>query len=607
MTDTSDRDPQLVWTEAGEPRSGRYGDVYFSAEDGLSETRAVFLTGCGLPEAWSGRRDFTVAELGFGTGLNIAALIDLWRRHRPEGGRLHVFSIEGYPLSVEEARRALAAWPEIAETTAALLDLWPAGTPGFHRIDLPDWGVTFDLAVGEAEWALTQWTGQADAWFLDGFAPSTNPAMWSEAIMDGIAARSAPGARVATFTVAGVVRRGLASRGFTVEKRPGHGRKRERLEAWRADSPSPRKAADRVAVIGAGIAGAAVARALVAAGCAPVVLDAEGPASAASGFPAALVTPRFDLGDAAISALFVQALDRADTLYAALPDAIVARGVLQLPGSERDARRFEKVVDRPDWTKGEMKLVDPSPRLGEPVDERALSMAPAFVVSPRAVVEGLLAGCDVRKGAVAAIEPGPDGWRVLNLDGEVLAEAAAVVVCAGAQLATLAPELALSPVRGQAEWVERPNAPAPLAWGGYVAPKASGGFLFGATHDRGDTSTEARAEDTARNLATLATRLPGLAARIDPSDIRSRAATRATTRDRLPVAGALPDRPGLFVLGGLGSRGFCLAPLLGEHIAALITGLNSPLPRDVAERVSPARTSAAALASSPPEEDARPL
>ena len=103
-----DASPRLTWTEDGEPRSGRFGDVYFSRDDGLAETRAVFLDGCGLPEVWAGRAAFTVAELGFGTGLNIAALLDLWRRSGPAGGRLHVFSVEGFPLTAEEAARAVS-------------------------------------------------------------------------------------------------------------------------------------------------------------------------------------------------------------------------------------------------------------------------------------------------------------------------------------------------------------------------------------------------------------------------------------------------------------------------------------------------------------------
>mgnify|MGYP000976658172 FL=1 len=155
LPDAADKDasPQLVWADDGSPRSGRFGDVYFSKDDGLAETRAVFLDGCGLPDAWVGRADFTVAELGFGTGLNIVALLDLWRRTRPENGRLHIFSIEGFPLTRDEAARALSAWPELAETANAVLAVWPAGTPGFHRLDLPQWNAAIDLAVGDA--ALT--------------------------------------------------------------------------------------------------------------------------------------------------------------------------------------------------------------------------------------------------------------------------------------------------------------------------------------------------------------------------------------------------------------------------------------------------------------------
>ena len=217
---TEDASPQLTWTEEGEPRSGRFGDVYFSRDGGLAETRAVFLQGGGLPQAWAGRRTFTVAELGFGTGLNIAALLDLWRQTRPEGGRLHVFSVEGYPLTPEEAGRALSNWPEIREAADALIQGWPASTPGFHRIDLPEHHAVLDLAIGDAAWALEAWAGQADAWFLDGFSPALNPGMWSPQVMDLIRARSAPGARVATFPVAGAVRRAPSERGFVVEAPP---------------------------------------------------------------------------------------------------------------------------------------------------------------------------------------------------------------------------------------------------------------------------------------------------------------------------------------------------------------------------------------------------
>jgi len=289
-------DAPIEWTEDGRPRSSLYGDAYFGADDGLAESRAVFLEGCRLPAAWAGRRSFTVAELGFGTGLNILALLDLWRREGPPGGRLHLFSVEAHLMPREDAARALSAWPELATLAAPLLAQWPGKRRGFHRIDLPESRASLDLALMEAGEALSRWEGRADAWFLDGFAPALNPDMWRDEVLQAVAARSAPGARAATFTVAGQVRRGLAAAGFEASRAPGHGRKRERLEAvlpGQVTTPGP---AGPAAVIGAGIAGAAVRRALLALGVEVVQFEAEAPGAGASGNPAGLVTPRLDAG-----------------------------------------------------------------------------------------------------------------------------------------------------------------------------------------------------------------------------------------------------------------------------------------------------------------------
>lgn len=606
MTPDDDASPLLTWTEEGEPRSGRFGDVYFSRDDGLAETRAVFLEGCGLPDAWRGRDRFTVAELGFGTGLNIAALLDLWRRTRPEGGRLHIFSVEGFPLTAAEAARALGAWPELAEATKALIANWPAATPGFHRVDLPGFDAVLDVGVGDAAWALEQWSGAADAWFLDGFSPALNPGMWSPEVMALIAKRSAPGARLATFTVAGAVRRGLAEQGFVVEKRPGHGRKRERLEAHlpSAFEPSP---PPRVAVIGAGIAGASVSRALKAQGVRAIVFEGEGPGAGGSGFRAALVTPRLDAGDQGIAALHAQALERAGDIYSAIQGAITGHGVLQLPQAPRDAARFEKVARQPIWNDGDMVVLDEgaaSAVAGEATEQGGLLMRGAFALRPAAVLSTWLSDAEMRAERVTRLERAAGRWQLIGENDAVLGEVDAVVLAAGWGSAALLDGFdqtpRLSPVRGQADWIDGDVTAHPMAWGGYAVPTGQG-MLFGATHDRCDTDTAPREDDSARNLATLEARLPALAKRIAAAGpIQSRAAIRATTPDRLPVAGALDD--GFYVLGGLGSRGFCVAPLLGEHVAALILGQPSPLPRDLAARVSPRRSSvlADALASSSP-------
>lgn len=603
---SDDRSPRLLWADDGSPRSGRFDDVYFSKEDGLAESRAVFLAGCDLPNAWAGRRQFTVAELGFGTGLNIVALLDVWRRGRPSDGHLNIFSVEGYPLRRNEAARALSAWPEVEAIAQALLDRWPSSTPGFHRVSLPEFGATLDLAIGDAEWALTQWSGQADAWFLDGFAPSTNPGMWSDAVMHAIAARSAPGARVATFTVAGAVRRGLTERGFQVDKCPGHGRKRERLEA-RLPGTMQEALPPTVAVIGAGVAGASLARAFAALGHRVTVVEAEQVGAGGSGFPTALVTPRLDAGDGEIATLHAQALERAGALYATVPGAVVTHGVLQLEQAPRDAGRYRKIADQNLWPAEAMTVVDAataSAYVGEAVQTGGLMMASAFAVRPAPVLEAWLAEAERVRASVQRIEPTAKGWQLLSADSDLILTADVVIVAAGWGTAALADDLPLSPVRGQADWVdvEGDASTAPVAWGGYRVPTGQG-FLFGATHDRGRVDTAVSAADTARNLATLSARLPETAV-LMPGTTYSRAAIRATTPDRLPFAGAVPDTPGLYGLGGLGSRGFCVAPLLAEHVAALVTGTPTPLPNDLAARICPGRSRASALAETAKTADA---
>ncbi|OYX36423.1 MAG: FAD-dependent cmnm(5)s(2)U34 oxidoreductase [Caulobacterales bacterium 32-69-10] len=563
-------DEPLDWSE-GAPRSRRFDDIYFSATNGLAESRAVFLEGADLPAAWKGRRAFTVGELGFGTGLNILALVDLWAGTRPPEGRLHMFSVEGYPMGRDDAARALAAWPELAGLAEVLLRQWPQRR-GFHRIDFPGQGATLDLAIGEVQPALEAWGGRADAWFLDGFAPARNPQMWSADILSLVGRRSAPGARAATFTVAGAVRRGLEAAGFSVSKRPGFGRKRERLEAVRPGACDPQEPPPRVAVVGAGIAGAALVRAFRALGVEPVVYEADAPGSGASGNPAALVTPRLDAGLGLWAQIAAQTFGRAVRLYG--PEVVIARGVMQLAREPRDADRFARLAA---WDG-----FDPGALVAGP---EGLEFRDGLVVEPASVLETWLRGARVVPGRVAALKRDEGVWRLLDGDGGALGEAEVVCLAAGHLTAGLA-DLGLRPVRGQASWADLTFSGRPSAWGGYAIPTRNG-MLFGATHDRGDLATETRPEDHVRNLEILARGRPDLARALEGAVLHGRAGVRAATPDHLPLAGALGED--LHVLTGLGGRGFTTAPLLAEQVAAVALGAPPPLPRALAALLDPKR------------------
>ena len=214
----SDQTAAIAWREGGLPVSTRFDDPYFSLQNGLAETRHVFLAGNRLPERF--RDGFRIAELGFGTGLNMLATVIAWQSAGAQG-RLSFTSFEAFPMAAPDIARALAAFPEALAVATPFLDAWAAGQTVF---DLG--GLRAEVILGDARETLPAWAGLADAWFLDGFSPAKNPELWSEALMAQVARHTAPGGTFATYTAAGFVRRGLQAAGFQVERRPGHGTKR---------------------------------------------------------------------------------------------------------------------------------------------------------------------------------------------------------------------------------------------------------------------------------------------------------------------------------------------------------------------------------------------
>ncbi|WP_111732409.1 tRNA (5-methylaminomethyl-2-thiouridine)(34)-methyltransferase MnmD [Roseovarius amoyensis] len=228
MTQDAKENAIIDWRGAV-PVSRRFDDPYFSLEDGLAETAHVFLVGNGLPERFFD--GFHIAELGFGTGLNLLAALRLWRESG-QAGVLRYTAFEAFPMTPDDMRRAQAAFAGLAMPAAELAPHW-----GAAEIDLPD--LRFRLVEGDARATLPGWTGVADAWFLDGFAPAKNPELWEETLLSQVFAHTAPGGTAATYTAAGAVRRGLAAVGFEVTRVPGYGRKRHMTTAHKPTLRKP--------------------------------------------------------------------------------------------------------------------------------------------------------------------------------------------------------------------------------------------------------------------------------------------------------------------------------------------------------------------------------
>ena len=207
--------PVNIKWRANVPFSIQFDDPYYSADNGLAETQHVFLSGNGLPERFS--PNFQIAELGFGTGLNLLVALAAWRKSGVKG-ILNFTSFEAFPLTSEQMIKAHEAFPELKNLATELASLWGS------TITLPD--LKFNLILGDARNTLSTWPQKADAWFLDGFSPSKNPELWEPTLMANVAHHTKQGGSCATYTAAGFVRRGLQKAGFTITRAPGFGQKR---------------------------------------------------------------------------------------------------------------------------------------------------------------------------------------------------------------------------------------------------------------------------------------------------------------------------------------------------------------------------------------------
>ncbi len=586
---------QISWRDDGTPVSRDFGDVYFSSEDGLGESRHVFLQGNRLAERW-GRlpkdAHFIIIESGFGTGLNFLATWQLWKQVAPADARLHFISIEKHPLSRSDLELALARWPELRELASGLLQSYPLALPGLHQLQLEP-AVALTLGFGDIvetldglcdcdHPALRSYLGiRADAWMLDGFAPARNPAMWSSDVCERIASLSRPGTSFATFTAAGQVRRGLAAMGFKVDKVPGHGRKRDMLvgvfdgplpggsntrranPGWHC-TPTPRFASKTAIVIGAGLAGCHTARALADSGWRVKVLEQdEAWARGASGNPAGILYTRLTAGDSEAGAFSLEAYLYATRHYrAGFAGGLlrkgsdgVLNGMLQLGFSAAERHAIKRIADRYREFEELVQYLDAteaSVRAGIPVDHPALFFPDSGWLDPRAICGRLLMHPAIEfcaRRRVLELLPVTRGWQV-QTENAATVSAAACIITAGIDSRQFR-QLATLPTRGVGGQVSflpraviRPKLS--ICHNGYLAPIGGGGLCFGATFRINDASAELRAGDHQQNLQQLRDNLPSLLPTESSRDsamegLQGRAGVRCTTPDRLPIVGPAPD------------------------------------------------------------------
>lgn len=619
------------------PRSNRFNDGYASPAGAAAETELVFLGGIGAPGIWRNRDDFSIGETGFGLGLNFLMTWAAWRQAAPPRARLHYVSVEGYPLERAALARALDLYrqvPGLSPLIDALCAAFPIRHSGFYRLSLDGGRVQLTLLFGPVGEVLSGLQGKMDAWYLDGFAPARNPDMWSTDVFQAIAQHTKPGGSIATYTAAGHVRRGLAEAGFAMRKQKGYAHKRERLtgtlaatpDAVRPDDPwfqlpqAPR-APGTVAIIGGGIAACCLWRALAARGIAARVFDRAGTGGGMGGNPAAMIGPKLPVGPSLSGRLNALSFLKALSFYDGLGSGVWygPRGILQTAKDAAETVRQERLIEALAWPEDVLRQEHIAGRA-------ALSFPASGCLDPRSVQAAIGAPAEVAD--IQSLDRIDGGWRLLDAGGGEVWSGQTVIAAAGGWTGRLlrTPWLGIRPSRGQVSWIERGAVPDGLpdrgvGFGGYLTPEitlADGrrGRVLGSSFDAlrdpdADPSWRIwRADDHARYAGEFADLfdLPAPAAETGWTGLR------AMTADRLPVVGPVPDadayvrdypdlhhgrhwvdyppahyQDGLYVLSGLGARGYQFAPLMGDLLADMIAGTPLPLERDLVSAVHPAR------------------
>lgn len=638
------RNASIHWAD-GNPLSTEFDDIYFSKTDGRAETQHVFIAGNRIPERLKKitNQPFIIGETGFGTGANFLCTLALLQGTQQ---RLHFISTELYPLQLQDLAKALDALPQYRHWSDQLLAQYPPLIPGMHQLSFDKGRHLLTLCFGDAASMLAELDTPVDAWYLDGFAPSKNPQMWSPELFTQLARLSKPDqTTLATFTAAGMVRRGLAEVGFTMSKVNGYGRKREMLTGifdthqhpfnhpapW-FRLPQPDKRPRTAIVIGAGLAGCTSARALAQRGIAVTLLDRQKTlAEEGSGNRQGALYAKPSIQPTASSQLHLCGLEYSRRLISDLDlnNGIQADlcGLLQLATHTKEAARQQQILTGGLYSPQILQAVNASQAsriAGVNTPHGGLFFPRAGWVSPRDFCNRLIASQSgiefVANQQAEEILYQDNQWHVKTATRTFSANVL-IIACAeqSQQFGPLA-HLPLKPIRGQVSLarITQPHFKlnSVICAEGYVTPALQGILSFGATFNLHEQTPAVRQEDHETNAGNLSAVIPDSLTALEPmTHWQGKVGYRCTTPDYLPIVGPAPiqaayqeqyarlsqdrkwpfaDEPapvhtGLFINTGHGSKGLITAPLTSEYLAAMICNEPLPLPRSLTAALHPGR------------------
>ncbi|WP_020560424.1 bifunctional tRNA (5-methylaminomethyl-2-thiouridine)(34)-methyltransferase MnmD/FAD-dependent 5-carboxymethylaminomethyl-2-thiouridine(34) oxidoreductase MnmC [Thiofilum flexile] len=609
---------RLDITAQGDPFATEFGDCYFSRAGGLAETRYVFLEGNHLPQRWQQQEPFTILETGFGTGLNFLATWYEWQQDPKRCQTLHYIAIEKHPIP-KATLAALLHWEELRPLAVELLKAYPPLIKGLHALILAQGRVRLSLYFDDIADTLTELNTKVDAFYLDGFAPDRNEAMWSPTVLQRLAQWAKPHATLATFTAAGAVRRHLQAASFNVVKRKGFGTKREMITAsiatpatanatqpWfeRSNTAYANKTAT---IIGAGLAGCQIAYALALRGWQVTVLERHAAiACEASGNPAGIVSPKmtahWSWGEAFYRQAFIFATQQLNGLASELGQDWQPCGVLQLNHDTRELERWQSIQNRA-LDKQFIQLLnreEASTIAGTSLPSGGSYFPEGGYLKPSTLCRVLLNHPNITLHThteALELQYCQPYWQISSAQ-RVVSESATVVLTNGRDIPRFLPNQHF-PL--QAVWGQTSRAQATeqsqrlqcvLGHEGYITPSFNGEHIFGATFERESVQSRVTIAADNSNWQQLNEQLPTLAQELKPYT-SGHAAMRMSTPDRFPYVGAIPSldfyreaysdlqhgrhwqtyppahyQTGLYVLTGLSARGLTTSALSAEVLAA---------------------------------------
>lgn len=632
------------------PYSQAFDDIYYSSDGGIAETQFVFIESNQILERWSLSKDpiFTICETGFGTGLNFLYTWKLWEEFQNKHNTfsdeesdstsqkreskinslrwLHFISTEAFPLSGSDIYKYLHGIPEISEQLKIFLAKYNLYSPAFYRFIFPESRITLTLLYGDINNTLPELVASVDAWYLDGFAPSKNPEMWSDTVFQEMARLSHLGTSFATYTSSSVVRKGLKSAGFHVQKKNGFGKKREmcfgyyhtKEESTTLDSEfnSQHLWKNEFSIAGAGVSGASLAFAFKQRSIPVTVYDPIGIAEEASGNPVGIFYPHLSKFPTSASQFSLASFYYADQLLSSLDSSqkekiISQEGLLFKINSEEKANRYKKSLESHSLPEKIAKLTKHE-SLGE-----CIFFAKARSLDPKSYVNYLLTNVKF----INKILPDQSVDKSLELNSnKYLKKPNNLVYCNSYHLKNKesTQELPIKKVRGQLYYSDD-NDPIfpflnsfayPISSDSYMAKDTKNRFILGSTFDEFKTE-RAWSEQDEETILQRAMELiehpspPNFMEIIEERKSRFieynkiknqdsiesnlyRISHRSQSKDRNPIIG---NHNGTWVMTALGSRGLVTSLLGGEILASLILKEPVPVPKSILQSLSPVRFS----------------